>query len=96
MKRNLTLATTMGVAVLIVLVPTSKAEAPVADQVKMTPKEYAQNELKHRGYLRNNWECLEALWQKESNWRPLADNPKSTAFGIAQMLGEESRILLLR
>lgn len=92
MKRNLTLATTMGVAVLIVLVPTSEAEAPVPDQKTIiTPKEYAQNELKHRGYLRNNWECLEALWQKESNWRPLADNPKSTAFGIAQMLGEESK-----
>ena len=91
MKRNLTLATTMAVAVLIVLVPKSEAEAPVPDQIQITPKEYAQAELKHRGYLRNNWECLESLWQKESNWRPKADNPKSTAFGIAQLLGEESK-----
>jgi hypothetical protein len=90
MKRNLTLATTMGVAVLIVLVPKSEAEAPVADQIQITPKEYAQAELIHRGYLRNNWECLESLWQKESNWRPKADNPKSSAFGIAQMLNETS------
>jgi hypothetical protein len=91
MKRNLTLATTMAVAVLIVLVPNSEEEAPVPDQIQITPKEYAQAELKHRGYLRNNWECLEALWQKESNWRPKADNPTSTAFGIAQLLGEESK-----
>ena len=90
MKRNLTLATTMAVAVLLVLVPNSEAEAPVPDQIQMTPKEYAQAELVHRGYLRNNWECLESLWQKESNWRPKADNPKSSAFGIAQMLNEKS------
>jgi resuscitation-promoting factor RpfB len=90
MKRKVTLATTMVVAGLIVLAPRTEAEAPVADQPKMTPKEYAQAELIHRGYLRNNWECLESLWQKESNWRPKADNPKSTAFGIAQMLNETS------
>jgi hypothetical protein len=92
MKRKVTLATTMVVAVLIVMAPKTEAEAPVPDQIEIeiTPKEYAQAELKHRGYLRNNWECLELLWQKESNWRPKADNPKSTAFGIAQMLGEKS------
>jgi hypothetical protein len=30
------------------------------------------------------------LWGKESAWNPKADNPNSTAFGIAQMLGEDS------
>lgn len=90
MKRKVTLATTMVVAVLLVTVPNSEAEAPVPVEPKISPKEYAQAELKHRGYLRNNWECLESLWQKESNWRPKADNPKSTAFGIAQLLGETS------
>lgn len=35
----------------------------------------------HRQYL-----CLEKLWQRESHWNPLADNKKSTAFGIPQLL----------
>jgi hypothetical protein len=30
--------------------------------------------------------CIEQLWQKESKWNPKADNPKSTAYGIPQML----------
>jgi hypothetical protein len=35
----------------------------------------------HRQYL-----CLEKLWQRESHWNPLADNKKSTAYGIPQLL----------
>lgn len=34
--------------------------------------------------------CLNRLWGKESAWNPLADNPHSSAFGIAQMLREKS------
>ena len=32
------------------------------------------------------YRCLEILWDKESRWNPQADNPKSTAFGIPQLL----------
>jgi hypothetical protein len=32
------------------------------------------------------YRCLVTLWNKESNWRPTARNPKSTAFGIPQLL----------
>lgn len=32
------------------------------------------------------YRCLERLWIKESNWNPRADNPKSTAYGIPQLL----------
>ena len=32
------------------------------------------------------YRCLELLWNKESNWNPRADNPKSTAYGIPQLL----------
>lgn len=34
--------------------------------------------------------CLNQLWGKESAWNPQADNPHSTAYGIAQMLNEKS------
>lgn len=30
--------------------------------------------------------CLENLWGKESRWNPNAQNPNSTAYGIAQFL----------
>lgn len=30
--------------------------------------------------------CLDLLWERESNWRPNAQNPTSTAYGIAQLL----------
>ena len=30
--------------------------------------------------------CLNQLWQRESGWNPKAQNPSSTAYGIAQFL----------
>ena len=30
--------------------------------------------------------CLNQLWQRESGWNPKAQNPRSTAYGIAQFL----------
>ena len=32
------------------------------------------------------YRCLELLWNKESKWDPKADNPKSSAYGIPQIL----------
>jgi hypothetical protein len=32
------------------------------------------------------YRCLELLWMRESRWDPRADNPKSSAYGIPQML----------
>ncbi len=32
------------------------------------------------------YRCLELLWDKESRWDPRANNPKSTAYGIPQLL----------
>jgi hypothetical protein len=32
------------------------------------------------------YRCLELLWDKESKWNPRSDNPKSTAYGIPQLL----------
>lgn len=30
--------------------------------------------------------CLDKLWNRESHWQPTAKNPRSTAYGIAQLL----------
>ena len=35
--------------------------------------------------------CIEELWHKESRWSPTADNPRSTAYGIPQILGMKER-----
>jgi len=32
------------------------------------------------------YRCLVTLWRLESNWNPKADNPKSSAYGIPQLL----------
>lgn len=32
------------------------------------------------------YECINLLWQAESKWNPRANNPKSTAYGIPQLL----------
>jgi resuscitation-promoting factor RpfB len=42
------------------------------------------------GYDRQERRCLVALWTRESRFDHLADNPTSTAYGIAQLLRERS------
>ena len=61
------------------------------------------NEKKHNRYLAYNYAkagygysgreqvCLDELWTRESRFDHLASNPRSTAFGIAQLLGEQSK-----
>ena len=44
-----------------------------------------------RAYAKNKvgaaqFGCLDKLWNRESHWRANADNPSSTAYGIAQLL----------
>lgn len=38
------------------------------------------------GYPEDQWAYLDALWQRESGWDHLADNPTSSAYGIPQSL----------
>ncbi|MEX1079027.1 MAG: transglycosylase SLT domain-containing protein [Homoserinimonas sp.] len=39
-----------------------------------------------RGWGEGEYNCLVALWQKESNWNVYAHNPSSGAYGIPQSL----------
>ena len=50
-------------------------------------KLYAHMKLKDAKQYR----CLELLWNLESNWNPRSDNPKSTAYGIPQLLKLKAR-----
>ena len=38
---------------------------------------------------KSEWVALNKLWGKESGWKHTADNPKSSAYGIAQILNTE-------
>jgi resuscitation-promoting factor RpfB len=40
-----------------------------------------------RGWTGQQWNCLYALWTRESGWSNTADNSQSGAYGIAQALG---------
>lgn len=66
-------------------------------QTKATAYEKKQNAIKARtyasagwGWTGKEWQCLKSLWTAESRFDHLADNPRSTAYGIAQRLGETS------
>lgn len=39
-----------------------------------------------RGFTGVEWQCLDNLWQRESNWRTKAENKSSGAYGIPQSL----------
>jgi hypothetical protein len=93
------------IAVTALLIPfgtPAEAEAPhKTAEVKLTaeqiaaqdPKQYAKEQSKQYNWTDEQLICLNKLWGKESGWNHLADNPHSTAFGIAQMLGEDSLLV---
>jgi hypothetical protein len=83
-------------ALMIVLAPISPVHAPSFDisqaqAVNIDYKAYAKSLAKiDYNWGDNQYQCLAKLWGKESAWNPQADNPNSSAFGIAQMINEDS------
>jgi hypothetical protein len=69
-------------AVLFVFSNTTNAIAVSTNRDKENYKLYAHIKLLNAKQYR----CLEILWNKESRWDPRADNPKSSAYGIPQLL----------
>lgn len=86
-------------SILIVAVP-AKAEAPHIETVTVVdidalafedPKAFALYQLNKQELPLTEFVCLNNLWGKESHWNYKADNPNSSAYGIAQMLNEDSK-----
>lgn len=78
--------------------PKDKREEAVVVQTKATPEQKYQNKVMAARYAKAGWNwdrkqrrCIHTLFTKESRFDHLADNPKSTAFGIGQVLKETSR-----
>ncbi|MGY2085864.1 aggregation-promoting factor C-terminal-like domain-containing protein [Blastococcus sp. SYSU DS0539] len=67
--------------------PARSTAAPSAPAAPVAPagsfRQYAMGKLGGSG---SEFTCLENLWGKESGWNPTAQNPTSTAYGIAQFL----------
>jgi len=51
-----------------------------------TPQAYALEYISKRDWGMDQFSCLVNLWNRESNWRHLAKNPSSGAYGIPQSL----------
>lgn len=49
-------------------------------------KGIAQQMVAAKGWSNSEFQCLETLWQRESGWNHLAQNPSSGAYGIPQAL----------
>ena len=93
------------IAITALLIPfgtPAEAEAPhkpaeiilTAEQIAaQDPRQYAKDQFGKFNWSDEQFSCLGKLWGKESAWNHLADNPHSTAFGIAQMLGENSLLV---
>jgi hypothetical protein len=50
---------------------------------KQTYKNHALGQV---GGNRTQFGCLDRLWERESGWNPQAKNPRSSAYGIPQLL----------
>ncbi len=50
------------------------------------PRGVARLMLGQYGWGADQFTCLDRLWTKESGWKPTADNPTSSAYGIPQAL----------
>lgn len=73
-----------------------KTEMERKNENRAIAKRYAQVGF---GWEGREWKCLLSLWTSESRFSSEADNPRSSAFGIAQLLRETSsdpRIQVLR
>lgn len=49
-------------------------------------QKYAMSQLAKYGWSSNEMAALIELWNRESGWNPQADNPTSSAYGIAQKM----------
>lgn len=59
---------------------------PSISEMKKLAKRLGKKEVMARYNSKHEWYSLLALWNKESRWDYTAYNPKSSAFGIPQML----------
>ena len=70
-------------AILIIDTQDAQADNPSIELYKLYAHMQVGNDKQYR--------CLVQLWHKESRWLPTADNKRSTAYGIPQLLRMKER-----
>ena len=59
---------------------------PSTTYMKKTAKQIARGKVLSMYRSNSEWKSLYRLWDRESRWDYQADNPRSSAYGIPQML----------
>jgi hypothetical protein len=70
--------------------PVMQARTKATMEEKRENKALITSYLNALGYNDNHIKCAITLWTRESRLDHLADNKRSSAYGIAQLLGERS------
>lgn len=63
------------------------SDMPIVRQLPAeVSRSYVRLKVKYEGWTGDEWVCLDELIRRESTWSNTADNPKSSAYGLFQIL----------
>lgn len=65
-------------------------------EMKRLAKRLAKHQVMTTYKSKHEWKALFALWDKESRWDYTADNPRSSAYGIPQLLNMDEKTPMAR
>ena len=68
---------------------------PTMKEMKLVAKEVARLKVMAQFKSVKEWKALDELWYIESRWDYTADNPRSTAYGIPQLLKMDPKTPLI-
>lgn len=69
---------------------------PAMKEMKLIAKEVAKIKVMAQFKNVKEWKALDELWYIESRWDYTADNPRSTAYGIPQLLKMDPKTPLIK
>lgn len=69
---------------------------PAMREMKLIAKEVAKIKVMAQFNSVKEWKALDELWYIESRWDYTADNPRSTAYGIPQLLKMDPKTPLIK
>ena len=87
-RRKLARCTLVGLALFVAQISGLEIAESRTIHKPIYYKQYAFIQLNHSF---TEFYCLDELWFRESRWDHRADNPRSSAFGIPQILGLKTK-----
>jgi hypothetical protein len=69
---------------------------PAMREMKLIAKDVAKIKVMAQFNSVKEWKALDELWYIESRWDYTADNPRSTAYGIPQLLKMDPKTPLIK